>query len=45
MFGGLYSVACLIYLVTGSAELQSWGKASDITKKDEIEKSHEKMVI
>ncbi|EFX89865.1 hypothetical protein DAPPUDRAFT_309475 [Daphnia pulex] len=44
MFGGLYSVACLIFLLTGSSELQSWGKAKD-TSKGEIDKSLEKMVV
>jgi len=32
MFGGLYSLACIIFVTTGSAELQSWGK---VKKKDE----------
>nr|CAH0105935.1 unnamed protein product [Daphnia galeata] len=44
MFGGLYSVACLIFLLTGSSELQSWGKAKDATKEGEIDKSLEKMI-
>ena len=32
MFGGLYTLACVIFVITGSAELQSWGK---VKKKDE----------
>jgi MFS transporter, ACS family, solute carrier family 17 (sodium-dependent inorganic phosphate cotransporter), member 5 len=45
MFGGLYSVACLIFLLTGSSELQSWGKAKDASKEGVIDKSLEKMVV
>jgi ACS family sodium-dependent inorganic phosphate cotransporter/ACS family sodium-dependent inorganic phosphate cotransporter-like MFS transporter 1/2/3/4 len=44
MFGGLYSVACLIFLLTGSSELQSWGNAKDTSKEGETDKSLEKMV-
>jgi ACS family sodium-dependent inorganic phosphate cotransporter-like MFS transporter 5 len=48
MFGGLYSVACLIFLLTGSSELQSWGKAKDTktnNKEGENDKSLEKLVV
>jgi hypothetical protein len=28
MFGGLYTLACIIFVTTASAELQSWGKVT-----------------
>lgn len=29
LFGGLYALAGIVFLLTGSAELQSWGKAKN----------------
>uniref|UniRef100_A0A0P5XE04 Sialin n=1 Tax=Daphnia magna TaxID=35525 RepID=A0A0P5XE04_9CRUS len=44
MFGGLYTAACLIFLIFGNSELQSWGKAKD-PGNIQIAKSLETMVV
>ncbi len=45
MFGGLYILAFLIYLVMGNSELQSWGKAKIDAVPDVVESSQSEKLV
>jgi ACS family sodium-dependent inorganic phosphate cotransporter/ACS family sodium-dependent inorganic phosphate cotransporter-like MFS transporter 1/2/3/4 len=44
LFGGLYAFAMIIFVISGSAELLSWGKAKETSRDVDEEKQLEKLV-